>query len=193
MPTYTTVELEQGTREWLEWRLNGIGASDAPTVMGENPWKPPEVLFMEKCRATLDTEQNPAMRRGTELEPEARRRYAARTGREVQPACLQSLEHEWLRASVDGITPCRRAVVEIKCGESVYRKTAARNRAPDYYYGQLQHILAVTGLNEIDFWCYLPLKPELLVTVERDDDYIQRLLRVEQKFWERLRGTRGAP
>ena len=36
---YTIIDFEQGTSKWLHWRHEGIGASDAATVMGENPWK----------------------------------------------------------------------------------------------------------------------------------------------------------
>ena len=87
---------------------------------------------------------------------------------------------------MDGITSDLDAVVEIKCGDSVYRKTAAAGCVPDYYYGQLQHILAVTGLPTIDFWCYLPGRPAVLVAVARDDDYIARLLEAELQFWSEV-------
>jgi len=182
---YIIVKLEQGTREWLEWRHKGIGASDAPAVMGENPWKTAAQLLCEKRgRAARESVQNAAMARGTILEPEARRRYISRTGKDVQPACLQSMEHEWLRASVDGLTNSGDVVVEIKCGESVYRNTSQSGCVPDYYYGQLQHILAVTGLQSLDFWCYLPHLPDLLVPVKRDNNYIERLLNLEFQFWK---------
>ncbi|MFZ2644318.1 MAG: YqaJ viral recombinase family protein [Verrucomicrobiia bacterium] len=181
---YVIVELKQGTREWLEWRHGGLGASDAPVVMGENPWKTADELLREKRGPATESVQNAAMSRGTLLEPEARKCYMLRSGRGVQPACLQSNQYEWLRASVDGITSDGDAVVEIKCGESVYRKTSQSGRVPDYYYGQLQHILAVTGLESIDFWCYLPTYPELLLPVVRDDSYINRLLNAEFKFWK---------
>jgi len=181
---YTIVEIEQGTLEWLEWRHNGIGASDAPVVMGENPWKTAAELLREKRGPARESVQNAAMSRGTLLEPEARRRYISRTGRDVQPACLQGSQHEWLRASVDGITSGGDVAVEIKCGESVYRNTSRFGCPPDYYYGQLQHILAVTGLESLDFWCYLPGCRELLVPVERDNNYIERLLDAEFKFWK---------
>src|SRR5690606_2655687 len=35
------VDLEQGSPEWLAWRAEGIGASDAATIMGENPYQTP--------------------------------------------------------------------------------------------------------------------------------------------------------
>ncbi len=132
------------------------------------------------------------MARGTALEPEARKAYILRTGKQLQPACLQSTQYEWLRASLDGITSTLDAVVEIKCGESAYRRTSQDGSPPDYYYAQLQHILAVTGLPSIDFWCYLPGRPGILVAVRRNDIYIERLLQAELQFWTKvLRGRTG--
>ncbi|MBI1823420.1 MAG: YqaJ viral recombinase family protein, partial [Nitrospirae bacterium] len=134
--TYTIVALQQGEREWLDWRCQGIGASDAPTIMGENPWKTPEELLSEKCGGKREG-PNAAMIRGTALEPLARKQFEAKVGIQVDPACLQSVEYEWLRASVDGLARNGNTVVEIKCGESVYRKASIYRKVPDYYYGQL--------------------------------------------------------
>ena len=180
---YSIVDLEQGTTEWLEWRHKGIGASDAPTIMGESHFNSAAQLLVEKRGPLRPNRQSPAMALGVQLEPEARKRYVARTGRDVRPACLQSSRYEWLRASLDGISVDHDAVVEIKCGNSAYRTTWQTRSAPAHYYGQLQHILAVTGLNSIDFWCYWPGQPELLVPVKRSDEYIERLLKRELEFW----------
>jgi len=187
MPPYSIIALTQGTPEWREWRQQGIGASDAPTIMGENPWKWADQLRAEKKRLVPDFTQNEAMAVGTALEPVARAHYCSTTGIIVEPACLQSLEHDWLRASVDGITADGQRVVEIKCGQSAYRKTAGSRRPPNYYFGQLQHILAITGLPVIDFLCFFPPNPPLLIEVKRDDDYIRRLLAAERMFWQRLK------
>lgn len=104
----------------------------------------------------------------------------------VKPACLQSSRYDWLRASLDGFTVACDAVVEIKCGESVYRRVSQSRSVPDYYYGQLQHILAVTGLESLDFWCFWPGYPELLVSVGRNNAYIERLLNRELEFWNQI-------
>ena len=45
---FTIVKIQQGTREWLEWRHRGIGASDASTIMGENRFKDAVELLQEK-------------------------------------------------------------------------------------------------------------------------------------------------
>ena len=183
-PHFTIVELEQGTNEWREWRHKGIGASDAPAIMGENPFKSARQLLKEKREPARESVQNEAMARGIELEPEARKRYIAKTGRNVRPACLQSTRHDWLRASLDGFAIGQDSVVEIKCGQSVYRKTSEYRSVPGYYYGQMQHILAVTGLDLLDFWCYWPGRSELLLPIERNDAYIERLLDRELEFWK---------
>jgi putative phage-type endonuclease len=182
---YTIVNLQQNTPAWLEWRSQGIGASDAPAIMGENPWKSADYLLREKCTGKV-YDPNAAMARGAGLEPEARKCYERKFGIRIAAACLQSTRYEWLRASVDGLAADGSTVVEIKCGESVYRKSAATREVPDYYFGQLQHILAVTGLHEIDFWCYLPSRPEVHIAVARDDSYIKRLLEAEHAFWQRV-------
>jgi putative phage-type endonuclease len=183
---FTFVELQQGTEEWREWRHKGIGASDASTIMGENRFKTAAQLLQEKRRPARDFGQNEAMARGTQLEPEARRRYIAKTGKDVKPVCLQSTRYDWLRASLDGFATNGDAVVEIKCGNSVYRSAALSRSVPVYYCGQMQHILAVTGLNTLDFWCYWPGCPELLLPVERNDTYIERLLTREMEFWNQV-------
>lgn len=191
MSQFTIVYLEQGTREWLEWRHKGIGASEAPAIMGENPWKSSDALLREKRGPVRDSFKNEAMARGSQLEPEARRRYIARTGNEVSPACLQSKRHIWLRASVDGISTNGATIVEIKCGESCYRHTSQNRCVPDYYYGQLQHIMAVSGHKSLDFWCYLPGKPEVLLKIARDDKYIERLVAAEKAFWNKTQKSRS--
>jgi len=152
--------------------------------MGENPYKSAAQLLKEKCEPPRESFQNAAMARGVELEPEARKRYIAKTGREVRPVCLQSTRHDWLRASLDGFAINHDSVVEIKCGQSVYRKASESRSVPGYYYGQMQHILAVTNLDLLDFWCYWPGCSELLLPIERNDAYIERLLNKELEFWK---------
>lgn len=188
---FSVVELEQGTDAWRAWRRDGIGASDAPTIMGECPWKSAGYLLREKCTPGAAPRQNAAMVRGTRLEPEARARYVESTGHAVRPACLQSVAYPWLRASLDGVCLERGIAVEIKCGDGVYRDTSRERRVPRHYYGQLQHILAVTGFARMDFWCWLPNRPELLLSVARDEPYIERMLQVEYAFWEQVQ--RGLP
>ena len=187
---YRTVDFTQGTPEWHVWRSRGLGCSDAPAIMGENPWKSREHVLKEKLGGTRKLEPNAAMRRGNALEPEARSAYERLTGVRVRPQCLESTRFHWLRASVDGLALDGESVMEIKCGEAVYRHAASEGRVPKHYMGQLQHILAVTGLARIDFWCYLPARAEVHLRIDRDDRYIDRLIETEAKFWQELEKRR---
>lgn len=179
---YSMVKLEQGTPDWLAWRFEGIGASDAPAIMGQNPWKSRAKLMREKRERRI-VKMNAAMLRGSQLEPEARQSYENKFGKAVPPACLQSARHSWMRASVDGLTPCGSTVIEIKCGEGAYWQSSVTGEVPSYYMGQLQHILFVTGLSSIDYWCYLPSRPEIHIQVSRDETYIEKMIEAEKLFW----------
>lgn len=181
---FHVVDLEQGTEEWLDWRHSGIGASEASTVMGDNRFQSSSELLYQK-RNRINTEPNEQMRLGTSLEPEARGLYIKETGMLVKPLCLQSNEYPWLIASMDGITDDYSHIVEIKCGKSAYWQ-AHKGMVPDYYYGQLQHQLMITGLGTADYWCFWPGYEGILQTVTKDESYIKRLLRTEKAFMERL-------
>jgi putative phage-type endonuclease len=176
---YKEIKLEQGTSEWKQWRLGGFGASDIPVLMGE-AFRSIKKLLEEKNGFGGDY-QNPAMIEGKMLEPVARHEYSKKVGFDVDPICLQHKDYFWARASLDGITTNRNKVVEIKCGESAYKK-ARQGEIPKYYYGQLQHILFVTGLDVIDYWCYRPERDGILLKMERDDLYIANLIQKGQEF-----------
>jgi putative phage-type endonuclease len=120
-----------------------------------------------------------------------RRSSRKRARHAVVPACLQSRTHPWLRASVDGICFDNEQLVEIKCGQKVYEHSARHGRVPDYYLGQLQHILAVTGYAAIDFWCYLPDMVPQLIHIVRDDAFIAHMLEVELRFWQNVTAARA--
>jgi len=46
MPTIE--RLQQNTPEWHRWRQQGLGASDAPVIMGEAAFKTPRMLWSIK-------------------------------------------------------------------------------------------------------------------------------------------------
>ena len=190
---FTIVSLQQRTQEWHEWRHNGIGATDAKSAMRKRG-KTRVKLLQAKCEPEppQDSPRSYAMDEGVRLEPKALELYIAKTGNEIKPACVQSNQYEWLRASLDGIAinsdGIVEAVVEIKCGYDVHQRTLKSGSVPSHYKAQVQHILAVTGLDSLDFWCYWPesREPEILVAVKRDEDYIKRLLVAEQEFWDEV-------
>lgn len=195
---YRVVPLEQGTDRWLRWRREGIGASEAAAVLGCSPFTTRERLLVEKTAGGVTAEvfspaRTFAMRRGQRLEPVARAAYVRRTGRRVAPICLESVDRAWLRASLDGWDEERTRPLEIKCPGLRAHAEALAGRVPPHYYAQLQHILAVTGCGAIDYFSYRE-DSQVLLTIHRDEGYIERLLEAESTFWrevERLRRRRA--
>jgi len=202
--TFATLDLVQGSAEWLRWRHDGIGASDAAALLGENPWRSQAALFAEKVappRHGPPRARRPAPvvadlfgavpeRHDTGLEAQARRLYVAAHGSAVAPNCLVSIDRPWQRASLDGIDLVAGRAIEIKCGPATYAEVARTGRVPGHYIGQLQQTLAVTGYAGIDFWVWHPGRPALLVPEHRDDVYIDRLNRTGAAFWARVIAAR---
>ena len=95
---------------------------------------------------------------------------------------MQSTARLWQAASVDGIDSQDKVIVEIKCGVKSYQYSESTGEVSPYYYGQLQHILAVSGFSSIDYFCYTPGNKEILLNICRDDAYIKRLIVAETNF-----------
>jgi putative phage-type endonuclease len=183
---YEIIALAEQTEPWWAWRRGGIGSADAAAIMGEKHAKTGERVLAEKQQPPKDTGRRFGRTHGVALERAARTQYCTTVGVVVTPTCVESLARPWQRASLDGLSADGGRVVEIKCGAATYQSAVARQRPPRHHVAQLQHILAVTGLPAIDYWCYCPTRPPLRLEVERDDGYIERLLVAEEVFWRRL-------
>ena len=184
-PYYQVTDLVQGTSEWLVWRKRVIGASDAPTLLGENRWQSRQFLMDEKMGVRAGFQGNAATREGHRLEGEARRLLEKKYSTRINPSVVQDGELPFLAASLDGITERHSQVFEIKCGEKSY-ELAVKNEIPKYYLGQLQHILMVTQLDKIVYAAYRPFSEMLIIELGRDEKYIARMREIEQEFAEQL-------
>lgn len=183
MRTYSIVNLRQNSPEWHEWRQGGIGCSEAPYIARGRESKSWARLLSQKCGEAECFSGNEAMERGLELEPKARSRFQRKVGIKMNPACLQSNEHEWLQCSVDGLSDDGNRVLEIKCGEGIYHRVSQAKTFPKDLFAQLQHILAVTDLPVIDFFCYWPGLKDIHLKIARHDAWIDDLISVEHDFW----------
>lgn len=176
------IALEQNTEEWLEFRKTKIGSSDAPIIMGESPWKTPQQLWEEKMGLKQSSYENAAMQRGKQLEAQARKAFELETGLVVWPNVLIHPEHEFIIASLDGITMDGQAAVEIKCPGEKTHQIALNSEIPKHYQIQMQHQLAVTGLKEMFYYSY-DGQNGITLKVQRDDALIETLLEKEQEFF----------
>jgi putative phage-type endonuclease len=181
---FNFIDVEQNTQEWLDFRKNCIGASDAPIIMGVSPWKTPYELWKEK-RSESKNETNYAMRRGTEMEPEARAYASEMIGADLRPVVCQSTIYPWAIASIDGMDEENTLVVEVKCPGEIDHNIALGGNIPEKYYPQIQHQLFVTGLPMALYFSY-DGDEGCLVRVDRNDDYIKKMMIKEEEFFNSM-------
>jgi len=182
--------LHQNTPEWHRWRMQGIGASDAPVIMGDTAFKTPRTLWSIKTGRLQEASTGPAARRGRELERFARRAYERHTGIQVEPLCLVHQEFEWMRASLDGLSFDGSTLVEIKCPLSPRdRASAQEGRIPSQYHAQLQHQLEVSRAERAHYWSFHGTDG-ILVEIRPDRVYAKKLVEAEAAFWQLVKENR---
>jgi putative phage-type endonuclease len=183
------VTLDQQTDEWLKWRGQGIGASDAAAIMHASPFKTPYQLWLEKTGRVPPQKQTRAMAHGVANEETAREQFIREHGIQVAPACFEYDDEPLIRASLDGWNEAERLVVEIKSPTSDDRdhRKAKEGSIPDYYWIQMQHQMAVADAKRGIYYSWVNGEG-VAIPVRRSEDYwFDELLPAEQEFLRRVR------
>jgi len=186
---------EMSYEEWKSQRSNFLGGSDVATALGENPYKSPYMLWLEKTGRFSFDEDNPVMKFGRQWEDQVRQEFSKRTGFEVtepnQMFIHPDPELGMLSANVDGIIEANekhegRGILEIKCSlRSVMPYLGDIDDVPIQYARQIFHYLSVTGLQ----YAYLQVyyrdectysKPLLIL---RNDSMIAEMNQKLSSWW----------
>lgn len=193
------LDLGQRTPEWLEWRKSGVSASEAAIVLGLSTEKTPWRLWAEKTGLVLpeDLSGNPNIQRGIRCEPVARRLFESRHDEILLPACAESLEHPFLRASFDGLTDDA-IPVEIKCPTlDNFQEARANDTQSEQYrkhYAQIQQQIAIAGSDRGWLTLYQEeTRGHLDFEVPRDDAFIANLVTEATRFADMLRRREEPP
>lgn len=174
---------EMNRPEWLAWRQEGIGSSDAPAIMRASPWTSPFELWARKTNRIAPQPTNSAMRRGLALEPVAREAYEELTGIEMPAARMEHPKRPFIRASFDGLNEKHGRVLEIKCPGRVDHLEARRGRIPKKYLWQCVHLLLVSGLPALDYFSW-DGSTGVTVSMKRQRALETRLMAAEIEFWQ---------
>jgi len=183
----------QGSDEWLSARLGLPTASCFDKIITASGGKSTQSsAYMGKLLAEFITGEpeeyfsTPDMERGTRLEPMARVFYSAITGNEVEQVGMVYLNKDKVIAcSPDGLMKDRG--LEIKCPKlGNHIGYVLDGKLPPKYKSQVQGSIWVTGLDKWDFMSYHPDYEPLLITVERDDIFIEKMEKEILEFSEIL-------
>jgi len=188
------LEHEQGTDEWLAARIGIPTASifrDIFTSQGKRAASMEKVIhtlaaekFMGRSAESFESDW---MRRGTELEPQARELYAFLSG-EVEQVGLCLLDDGSAGASPDGLTSD--GGLEIKCpAPHTHVEYLRKEKIPATYIPQVQGQMWICERDHWDFMSYHPDMPPLLARVDRDEKYIAGLSEAVKEVSERILET----
>ena len=193
--------LEQGTDEWLEARAGILTASTIGQLITAKTIKPAmndrsrglcQTLIAERITGNVEpVHPNRAMTRGTLLEPEARRIYAAQTGQDVDEVGFARLDTDTytLGSSPDGLVS-ETGGIEIKSPSAkVHVSTVLSGAIPDYNRAQVQAFLHVTGRDWCDFISYLPGEPLCIIRDYPDPRWQTAIASAAEQFEETARSA----
>lgn len=200
------IDSKQNRDEWLNWRLGGVGSSDAAVIMGVSRFNDWDSLLQQKSSPTAAEDNINAYvkERGNKIEFQVRMFLEKRDGESLTAKNCEHLTFPFLRASLDGMTPSGKTIVEIKLlslfnpikpnyeAEGYVKWLLAKNakKVPAEYWPQCQHQLFITGADICLFVGYCEHKGNQVVTedklaiieVKPDLEYQKKLLAKEFEF-----------
>lgn len=190
-----TVKQMQDRNAWLKMRRMGIGGSDAGTIVGDNPWKSPYALWLEKTGQIVpeDISDKEPVYWGTALEDIVAKEFTKRTGKRVRRCgTMQNTKHSWMLANVDRLIIGENAGLECKTTNAFNYKEWQDDGLPNSYYWQCQHYMLCTGLPMWYIAVLIGGQHYAFKPVPRNDEDIDYLYRKEQDFW-RMVQTKTPP
>lgn len=188
------INCEQNTPEWQEARCGiptASGFDNILTAKGKLSKQRTKYLYQLAGEILTgkpeETYTNGVMQRGHELEDEARKFYELATGREVIKVGFCLSDSRDYGASPDGLVNDDGGI-EIKCPMlSTHIGYLLNKELPTDYFPQVQGQLLVTDRKWVDFLSYYPgLKP-LLIRVNRNEEYINKLKEELDRFCYELK------
>jgi putative phage-type endonuclease len=203
------IKVKHGSQEWLKFRINGIGGSDASAILGANPYKSNVELWEEKtglkppkpvtCKEAVDY--------GKKAEKHLRSLFALdfKDYSVIEKKDTVFVENGFMFASLDGLleekATGRRGILEIKTADifQAMHKERWNEKIPQNYYIQVLHYMAVMKADFAVLKAQLKYEtagmPDIRIKhfwFNRDDEEqsIKYLIEQETKFWEMVKAKK---
>ena len=182
-------------QEWLGWRRNGIGGSDAGTVFGVNPYRTKRDLYFDKIgvEPVEPKDDFPVLplRWGHALEPVIADEFAHTTGLKVRvdKNMYQHPLYPFMVADVDRLIDLpdgTTGILEIKTANPAASYKWADGGIPYSYELQVRHYMAVMNIDVAYICCAFENNSQTMVIrrLDRDLDFEEQIIESEREFWE---------
>ncbi len=192
------INLTQGTQAWLDWRAQGVSATDVPTIMGKNPYKTAYQLWLEKTgRANApDLSNNPNVKRGHRLEPMAREFCENRDDEILLPVCAEDSELPILRASFDGLSSSGKPYEFKAPSDSRFadlEKEGTASATYELYAWQVKTQCFIADAKEGVLFFYMEDERHLDFTIKLTAEDMDAIDTAARRFWDCVQNDTPPP
>lgn len=189
----STLNMEK--KEWLRYRKEGIGGSDAGAVCGLNPYRTAMEVYFDKILEETEEIDNEAMRQGRAFEDYVARRFTEATGKKVRRANAMFCHEKFpfMFADVDRMVVGENAGLECKTASPYMAEKWKDGQIPASYYMQCLHYMAVCNTEAWYIAVLIYGREFKYYRIERDEQMIADLIRIEKDFWENFVMKRQIP
>lgn len=187
---------------WLEARQQGVGASEASTILGLNPYQKEKALLVQKtAHEVIESPSNPAMREGSEREPFILSLYENYTNTKlvIQKDCFYvNSKYPLVFASLDGEIHnddgSFKRIVEAKLvrNDEIWAEVQT-NTIPAHFQAQLQQLMAVCEPTDkaTDIIFYNPKVDQFkILTLDQNEEGFKTYYELVKEFWVKVEGTK---
>lgn len=190
------LEAEQGSDEWLQARagiVTGSKFGEIITPTGKPTTGAKRITYMNTLLAEwmsgspTETFQSDWMRRGTELEPEARELYAMI--KDCEPEQVGMVYKDKLKlvsCSPDALVGDSGLWENKAPAPHTHVGYLLKESLPNQYIPQVQGQMWVCDREWCDFMSYCPGMPPMIVRVNRDNKFIESLSSEVERFVEEM-------
>ena len=188
--------------EWLQYRRQGIGGSDAAAACGVSPWKTARDLYLEKAEGVSHDEPEKnwvALEIGKRLEELVVQIFMRQTG--LKPYAVRKMFrhpfYPFMLADVDYFVKIGEDIYVVECKTSFsYRMDEwADGNIPLHYELQGRHYAAVTNTKGVIFLCLHGNSEDTFLMRRIDRNLRQEADLIEQEayFWNEFVLEKQAP
>ena len=179
----STLNLDK--KSWLRYRKRGIGGSDAGAVCGLNPYRTAIQVYYDKTSDEIEEIDNEAMRQGREFEDYVAGRFCEASGKKVRRANAMYYDEKnpFMLADVDRMVVGENAGLECKTASPYMAEKWEDGKIPLSYQIQCHHYMSVCNTEAWYIAVLIYGKEFKYYRIERDEQVIADLIRIEKEFW----------
>lgn len=178
---YKIINLEQGSKEWLEFRKGKIGASMVASCIGVKGAFHSKEDAKNIILGNKEVYQNKAMKNGIAYENLIRAKAEFTHFTSIKPVVLQSSENEMFIASLDGVDE-NKDIYEFKYSNKEFDFVKTNNKPSDKYYAQVQFQLYISGAKQCFFIVMNENEDLIECEVLSDENYQKWLVKELENF-----------